>query len=418
MRLKTAALTVLTLFSAGTLGAQRADTIVRTAGRPVHSGVALLRRELSIGVVDGEDHYMLGAIADIAVSEAGDIYVWDRVAPAIRVYNAAGKYVRTIGGRGSGPGDYRAGAALAIAPNGNLLMWDPGNARINVYTASGDVVTSWPTRGEGVGSVDGHGLLTVDAAGTIYARKMFILRQAGKPVDTRIGWIRFRSNGSLQDTVFVPPYPAERLLHAEARGQFSTRTVPFMPNRHFELSPLGYFVSGTSDRIALNINEPGKAVVSIRRTVAPQPVSARERDSARAEITRDMRKVLPSWSWNGPDIPRTKPVYSSLTIASDGRLWVQLAEGPAAREDSTALGRGQMMVTERREAGPVRTSPWSCPSSGWMRFDVYEPAGTYLGQVQVPARVDPIVMRGDLIWAATCDAEGVPSVGRFRIVWR
>src|SRR5687767_1295276 len=144
---------------------------------------------------------------------------------------------------------------------------------------------------------------------------MFILRQEGKPVDTRTGWIRYRSNGSLLDTVFVPPYPAERLPHAEARGQFSTRTVPFMPNRHFELSPFGYFVSGTSDRIALNINEPG---VSSRRTVAPQPVSARERDSARAEITRDRRKVLPSWSWNGPEIPRTKPVYSSLTIANDG----------------------------------------------------------------------------------------------------
>jgi hypothetical protein len=418
MALKAAAFTVMTLLSAGGLAAQRTDTIIRTASRPVHAGVATLRRELSIGVVDGEDHYMLGAIADIAVSESGDIYVWDRIAPAIRMYNDAGKYVRTIGARGSGPGEYRAGAAIAIARNGNLLMWDPGNARINVYTAAGDVVTTWPTRSEGVGSVDGHGVLTVDATGTIYARKMFVLRQPGRPVDTRTGWIRFRPNGSLQDTVFVPPYPAERLLHAEAGGQFSSRTVPFMPDRNFELSPVGYFVSGISDRIALNIVEPGKPVVSIRRAVTPQPVTAKQRDSARAEITREMRKVLPSWSWNGSDIPRTKPVYTSLTIASDGRMWVQLDEGPAAKEDSTALGRGQMMVTERREAGLVRTSPWSCPSSGWMLFDVYEPTGTYLGQVRVPARVDPIVMRGDLIWAATCDADGVPSVGRYRILWR
>jgi hypothetical protein len=232
--LKTASFIMLPLLTAGALAAQRADTIVRTAGRPVHAGVATLRRELSIGVVEGEDHYILGAVADIAVSASGDIYVWDRMAPAIRMYNATGKHVRTIGARGSGAGEYRAGAALAIAPNGNLLLWDPGNARINVYSASGDVVTSWPTKSEGIGSVDGHGLFTVDAAGTMYARKMFILRQPGKPVETTTGWLRFRSNGLLQDTVFTPPYPGQQLLPAEARGRVSNRTVPFMPNRHFE----------------------------------------------------------------------------------------------------------------------------------------------------------------------------------------
>jgi hypothetical protein len=53
-----------------------------------------------------------------------------------------------------------------------------------------------------------------------------------------------------------------------------------------------------------------------------------------------------------------------------------------------------------------------------MLFDVYEPSGTYLGQVQVPARIDAIVMRGDFIWATTCKDDGVPSVGRYRIIWR
>lgn len=416
--LKTATFTLLSFLCVGELAAQRTDTIVRTAGRPVHAGVATLRREISIGIADGDEKYMMGAIADVAVSASGDIYVWDRSVPAIRVYDATGKYVRTIGRLGSGPGEYRPGGALAIGRNGNLLMWDPGNARINVYSATGDVVTSWPTKSGSSGSVEGRGLLTIDAGGITYAQSMFVIRQPGKPVDTRIGWIRFQPNGSPQDTVFTPPYPEERLLRAEARGQFSTRVVPFMPNAYYELSPLGYFVSGVSDRIALDINEPGKPVLSIRRTVPPQAVTARERDSARADITAEMRKVLPTWSWNGSDIPKTKPVYSSLTIASDGRLWVQLAEGPRAKEDSAALGRGQMMVMEGRGGGALRTVPWSCPSSGWMLFDIYEASGTYLGQVQVPARVDPIVMRGDFVWATTCNDDGVPSVGRYRISWR
>jgi hypothetical protein len=297
-------------------------------------------------------------------------------------------------------------------------MWDPGNARINVYTASGDVVASWPTRSGSPGSVQGSGLLTVDARGMIYARTVFILQRPGKPVDSQSGWIRFGPDGALRDTVLTPPAPDELVLKTEARGRFSSRWVPFTAHPFLELSPLGYFVSGTNERIALDIHEPGRPIVSIRRSVTPQAVSARERDSARADVTADMRQVLPSWSWNGADIPETKPVFSSLTVASDGRLWVQLAEGPRAREDSTALGRGQMMVTQTRGDGPLRKATWSCPSSGWLLFDVYEPSGTYRGQVRVPAGLDPLVMRGDLIWATTCDADGVPSLGRYRIAWR
>ena len=416
--LKTATFMLSSILCTFDVTAQRADTLVRHVNRPVHSGVATLRRELSIGVADGDEKYMMGAIADVAVSASGDIYVWDRSIPAIRMYDASGKYIRTIGRLGSGPGEYRPGGALAIGKNGTLLMWDPGNARINVYTASGDVVTSWPTKSGSAGSIDGSGLLTVDVAGYAYAKSMFVIRQQGQPMDTRTGWIRFQPDGSLQDTILAPSYPGERVLHVEARGRFSSRYVPFTPHAHFEVSPLGYFVSGVNDRIALDINEPGKPVVSIRRTIVPRAVTARERDSARADITADMRAVLPSWSWNGGDIPKTKPVYSSLTVASDGRLWVELAEGPRAKEDSTALGRGQMMIIEGRGGGAVRTVPWSCPSTGWMLFDVYEPAGTYLGQVQVPARVDAIVMRGDFIWATTCNDDGVPSVGRYRIIWR
>ena len=64
--LKTA--TFMLLLSACDLAAQRADTIVKTASRPVHRDVAALRREISIGVSDGDEKYMLGAIADVAVS--------------------------------------------------------------------------------------------------------------------------------------------------------------------------------------------------------------------------------------------------------------------------------------------------------------------------------------------------------------
>jgi hypothetical protein len=333
------------------------------------------------------------------------------------MYDSSGRFIKNIGRLGSGPGEFRSSGAIAVGLDGNVLMWDPGNARINVYTASGDVITSWPTHSGGTGAVEGSGLLTVDRAGTVYTKTMVIIRNPGKPIDTRTAWIRLQPNGMKRDTVIEPASPADNVLSAESRGQFASRMVPFAPNTHFELSPLGYFVAGVSDRIAIDVSEPGKPVVSIRRNLQPQPVTSRERDSARAEITTVMRQVLPSWSWNGADIPRTKPLFTSLTVASDGRFWLQLAEGPAVQSDTAGLGRGQMMIMEGRPGGPPRALPWSCPSNGWLLFDVYEPSGTYVGQVRVPERVDPLVMRGDHVWAVTCSADDVPSLGRYRITW-
>lgn len=413
----------LTILAAGALAAQRPDTVVRMASKPLHAGVATLKPEVTIGVADGDAHYMLGAIGDIAVGPSGNIYIWDRSVPAIRMYDAAGKYVKTIGAKGSGPGEYRAGAALAFARNGNLLMWDPGNARINVYTPSGGVLASWPTLSGGSGMASGRGLLMVDTAGVGYISTMIVDRQPGKPVVPRVGWIRLRPDGSPKDTVFVPPMPDEKLLTAQSSDgkRMSNRIVPFAPFQFAVMSPLGYLVTGSADRIALDIHEPVKPIASIRRSVVARPVSAKERDSARADVTEEMRTTAPNWSWNGPDIPKTKPVYQELFVGGDGRLWVELEEGPRAKEDSAAANRGDVMFAEGRGRGRGAAPPkiqWSCPAAGVSLFDVYEPTGRYLGQVQIPARVDPIIMRGDFVWATTCNDDDVPSVVRYRILWR
>ena len=106
--LKTA--TFLLLVSACDLAAQRADTIVKTANRPVHSGVATLRREISIGVSDGDEKYMMGAIADVAVSVSVD------VTPVV-----AGPFAPAAPSRNSVPrADLRAIVVYSLLKNGSL----------------------------------------------------------------------------------------------------------------------------------------------------------------------------------------------------------------------------------------------------------------------------------------------------------
>lgn len=407
----------LIVIAMASVSAQRTDTIIRAAGRPVHSGVAEPARDLAVGVADGDENYMIGAINDIAVAANGTMYVLDRSVPAVRVYDAKGKFVKNIGRRGSGPGEYGFATAIAIASNGNLLLYDQGNARINVYSPSGDVITSWPTRG-GTGSGSGRGFLISDALGTTYVRAP--IWRPGQSSQPRWAWFRFAADGALRDTVYGPDGPSAPVLSAQQGGFSKSANVPFAPAYYTEVSPLGYFVTSQSSRIAIDLHEPGKPVASVRRDIELQAVTRRERDSARTEVSESMRQTDPSWSWNGPDIPAKKAAFTGLRLGADGLLWVQLSKGPRIDDGSSGGpgGGGSRMGVGKAPPGGGRGSTWSCPTDSWTVNDVYEPSGRYLGQVKLPERVSVLHMRGDYLWAATCNEDDVPQVVRYRIDWR
>ncbi len=63
-----------------------------------------LKEVLSIGKADGAEENWFNSICDIEVDSKGNIYVADEREQHVKVYNAKGKYFRTIGQKGGGPG--------------------------------------------------------------------------------------------------------------------------------------------------------------------------------------------------------------------------------------------------------------------------------------------------------------------------
>jgi hypothetical protein len=409
-----AMISLLTAFT--TAAAQRAstDTIVRRADRPLHPGVASLVEEMSIGVADGAEHYMLGEIADVAFGRDGSIYAFDRQVPIIRQYDAQGRFVRNIGRRGEGPGEYKSASGLATLSDGRLLQWDTGNWRINVYSATGDVLPqlSTPSGTGGSAMATYARALMVDTAGRIITRKMLFTRDFGNRPTV---WIRFRGDGTVLDTIQPLDGPVPARVSATNGPASKSDNVPFSPRRFVVMSPLGYLVAGFPNRYAFEIHEPGKPVVSVRRDVNAEPVSRAERASERRRIEESMRETNPAWSWNGPDIPDTKPLYGDLQVGLDGRIWVAVIPEVSPRVGSISSGGGGAgPPTTRRERvdGPPRTPPTPA------LYDVFEPDGRYLGQVQVPARVSSVARRGDQVWAIEVDENDVPRIKRYRIAWK
>ena len=392
----------------------RVDTIVRVAQAPVHTGIATLVEEMSIGVADGAEEYMFGDVADIALGRDGSMYVLDRQVPAIRQYDDRGKYIRTIGRSGAGPGEYRSPSGLATMRDGRLLLWDTGNWRINVYAGDGTSLTQWmtPSGSSGSSTAQFSRALLVDTAGVVITRKTIFSRDFNNRPTV---WVRIRPDGSLIDTIRPPPAPRKSQTLSATRGNASVSIpLPFSPGRVVVMSPLGYLVAGFPDRYAFELHQPGGSIVSVRRDMKPEPVSRVERTEARGGIEERMRSTDPTWSWNGPDIPDTKPLYSDIHVGLDGRIWIALVPevGPRVGSTSMSMGVGNPGGARRPPASPERA-----PSKPAL-YDVFEPDGRYHGQVQVPPRVSSVVRRGDHVWAVAFDAEDVPRIKRYRIAWK
>ena len=429
------AMVAATIGEAGAQGT-RGDTVVRLAGAPRHAGITALVEELSIGAADGPPEYTFGQVAEIAVAADGSIIVVDRPAagtPFVRRYDANGKLVQTIGRSGQGPGEYTAPSGIGVLRDGRILLRDGANHRINVYSAAGEPVGSW--RLNETGTSIGSGMLTVDTSGTVWLRAQTAF--AGPTTGPRpVRLVRLRPDGSLIDTVDVPQFPpANAPLSARSGGSNTSLGLPYSPDGAAVLSPLGYFVTGTPARYAVDLRIPrtgagstplwrvGDPVVSLRREVVqPVPVTDAERAERRADLEARLRRTDPGWRWSGPDIPRVKQAFQSIRVGADGRVWV-LTSQPSERFDpavdqspSTTLGFGG---GGRGGRGPSRPPPpppvpWRSPTV----YDLFEPSGVYLGQLRVPYGVTMHVMRGDQIWASTADADGVPYVKRYRIDWR
>jgi hypothetical protein len=360
------------------------DTIVvRTVAGSHWGEPRLLEEDLSIGVEEGAPEQMFGDLRSIAVAPDGAIYVMDPE-PALRKFDREGRYVATFGRLGSGPGEYRSpDGGLVVLRDGRIVIRDPANGRLQLVSADGKPAGQWPLRT----GFNTSRRLGRDTADNVYT--LVLLESQPDPMNWRMGLRRYSPDGTERDTIPVPEWKVERMLITGQReGSSNISDVPFSPRTHWDWSPFGYFVGGTSDRYRIDLLRPD-AVLRIERDVPSVAVDPAESAARKAEATEQMRRSFPDWTWNGPEVPSTKPWFRGLYVGADGRIWVRRSQ-PGIRD---AAG------------------DWTEPTL----FDVYEPDGRFLGEARGPDgfRTWPEpAFAGDTAWAAVESADGVLRVKR------
>jgi len=144
---------------------------------------------------------------DVLTDSNGDVYVAEshtnvespNLVGRISVFDRNGKFLRTIGRTGTGPGEFRTPHALAFDSQGRLIVADRHNHRIQILTKDGKYLGEYKEFSRPSG-------LAIDSNDIIYS--------ADSESDARRhpGWRKGIRIGSVKDgkvTIFIPPHSTD-----------------------------------------------------------------------------------------------------------------------------------------------------------------------------------------------------------------
>ncbi|MCJ7713383.1 6-bladed beta-propeller [Candidatus Bathyarchaeota archaeon] len=106
-----------------------------------------LIEEISIGEIEKGEEYMLNLPIDVKVDEEGNIYILDWGDVKIKVYDSQGRFVRTIGRRGQGPGEFDVPASFSLSAEGHIFLYDSRQRNFMAINAFGVQLSSFRIEG-------------------------------------------------------------------------------------------------------------------------------------------------------------------------------------------------------------------------------------------------------------------------------
>jgi sugar lactone lactonase YvrE len=122
----------------------------------------------SKGTGNGQFGGLIGP-AGIAIDPKGNIWVSDTSgAGRIEEFTSSGTYVKSIGSKGSGAGQFGEPEGIAVGPKGNLWVVDGNHNRVEEFNEVGEYIRQLGSEGSGNGQLKGADGIEVDSRGDVW----------------------------------------------------------------------------------------------------------------------------------------------------------------------------------------------------------------------------------------------------------
>ena len=307
----------------------------------------------------------ISQVGGIATDHAGHVYVLDAGSTRVLEFDSAGSFIRAIGRKGDGPGEFQWGMLAVVRDT--LVLQDGGEARMSLFDSTGRYIRSFHSE------CCFGGQFFADTAGLLYVRTYPKDRQSDD-----VAFLRFRTDGSLVDTIELhSPQPVKKWV-SEQKGMRATFNIPYAPSFLADPDGRGGMVvawTGSYRVVVLSHGRDSSRAFSLR--TEPTPLSSGLRDSIAARFAKIPQLASIA---RASDVPDHAPAFDFMSRDPAGDFWL-LAGVQASR-----------------------------------RYDVFSSDGVYLGKVAPPKGMfGSASWAGDLLYVGGLDKNDLPAVYIYRL---
>lgn len=261
---------------------------------------------------DAESFYQVN-VGNTGVDANGNIYVLERDAHRVHMFDSTGVHIRSLGARGGGPGELQFPLGLAVSADGTIRVADARKRKFVQWNPEGQPIEELAMPLGYMG-----GTFASTGAGTVVP--------VGLAGEQRL--VRIAASGTETNLATITGLPVKDVELKSCGMGFGNMSPIFSPE---------FVWAADGDRVVIARNPDyiideyvgGKLVRSFRRNVALQAATA---EAAKASLGDGLRVRVQG----GPDrvcdtaevveqqgFAPYLPAIERIAIAPDGRLWVQ-----------------------------------------------------------------------------------------------
>lgn len=286
---------------------------VHNPAEPLHPEKSVtFEEELTIGEEGGPEEAILYSPRDVLVDKMDNIFISDYQDGSIKVFAPDGNFIRSIGTKGEGPGEFQALSAMGFLPDGNLLTLDIMARRTSLFDNNGEFVSSHAWRNSHLN------LILTDQSGYVAdedtygaERKLFVKKYDlnGNELES---WGEFT--------------PMEIKIQRSGEAMLSI-TVPYSPQSIFTGDParMRLYHCLNNKYLIEVFDGTGKLFRKIDRPYNPVLFTQSDAEDYYAAFDRRGNKAFSDMA-REVELPKVKTITGDMIVDSRGYLWVATNE--------------------------------------------------------------------------------------------